>query len=326
MDNNNKHIDPIELLPKYFADEATSEEKKLVDEWRNLQEINSKEFEAFAKLWKISLPVAGLGDIDLDAEWGRMEKVISPVETKTFVLRRVLQIAAAIIFVSILSYLGIKYSSIETQKSPIAELKSFNLPDGSVVALNAGSKITYNKEFGKTNRNLTLKGEAYFEVTKNVGLPFTIAANEASIRVVGTKFNVKAYKDKPEIKVLVTEGTVKLFETKQPAKEVTLNAGESGSFSKTEKIIKKLSVPDLNDIAWKTQIIKFNNTPLSDVAEVLINTYHTNISISPEIKNCIITVEFNNQDLQSVLKILKSTLKLKISVEGNRIKISGEGC
>jgi transmembrane sensor len=326
MENNSKHIDPIEILPKYFAGEADSDEKLLIDEWRSLNEDNKKEFGAFTKLWKVSGPVAGMDNVDLDAEWRRMEKVIDTTRAKTFTITRFLQVAAAIVFITMMSFLGYKYLSVKTEKSPIAEASGFTLPDGSIISLNAGSKITYKKGFGKTHRNLTLQGEAYFEVTKNPGLPFIISANEANIRVVGTKFNVKAYKNNPEIKVYVTEGTVKLFEAKQPVKEVLLTAGESGSFSKQEKVIQKNITSDLNDIAWKTQVIEFNNTPLSEVAEVLINTYHIDISLSQEIKDCPITVNFTKQDLPSVLKVLKSTLNLRIKVETNQIKISGNGC
>jgi ferric-dicitrate binding protein FerR (iron transport regulator) len=326
MENDIRHIDPVELLPKYFADEATSNEREIVEKWRDVNADNKKEFDSFAKLWHISGPVKGLEVINLDAEWERMERAMGPVKTNVFILRRVLQIAAAVVFISILSFLGIKYSSIETQKSTLAELKTVNLPDGSIISLNAGSKITYKKGFGNTHRNISLKGEAYFEVAKNAAVPFVIDANGASIKVVGTKFNVKAYKDKTDIRVMVTEGKVQLFETKQPVKHVTLSAGESATFNKTEKIIRKEPASDLNDIAWKTQDINFNNTPLSQVIDVLINTYHIDISISPEIKDCVITVQFKNQELTSVLKVLKSTLKLKIDVEGDRILITGNGC
>lgn len=326
MENTGKHIDPIELLPKYLAGEATASEIKQVDDWRAENAEHVLEFEAFAKLWNASGPLAGLGDIDLDAEWSRMQKAISPARTKTFTLTRLLQVAAAVIFITILSFIGIKYLSIESHSSSIAQQSVMSLPDGSVISLNAGSKISYKKGFGKTHRNLILKGEAYFEVTKNADLPFIISANEASIRVVGTKFNVKAYKNNTEVKVLVTEGTVKLYETRQAVKEITLNAGESGSYNKSEKVVVKKSTSDLNDIAWKTLIIEFNNTPLSEVAEVLVNTYHTDIVLSPDVKDCPITVNFTRQDLPSVLKVLKSTLDLKIVIEGKQIIITGAGC
>jgi transmembrane sensor len=324
MEKNSKHIDPVELLPKYFAGEATIDEQKTVDEWRAVNPEYRKEFGAFAKLWNISGPVAGLGDIDIDAEWARMEKQIAPAKTTN--LRRVLRVAAAVLILASLSFLGIKYLSVETQKSSIAELKEVTLPDGSVVSLNANSKISYKKGFGKTHRNISLTGEAYFEVAKNAKIPFIISANQASIKVVGTKFNVKAYKNKPEVKVMVTEGIVKVYETKQPEKEVTLVAGESATFNKQENVIRKAPTLNLNDIAWKTQVINLNNTPLSEVAEILNNTYHVDIEIDPVVRDCPITVDFTKQEFPSVLEVLRKTLNLTIKVDGKHVKISGGGC
>ncbi|MBN2485076.1 MAG: FecR domain-containing protein [Bacteroidales bacterium] len=326
MDNNKKHIAPIELLSKYLAGEASFDEKQAIDSWRLSGEENKKEFDAFAKLWNASGQVSTLSNINLDTEWKRLENAISPARAKTISFARILQVAATIAVLTVLSFIGYKFTSVKTEKSPADGLSIIGLPDGSTVSLNAGSKITYKKGFGTTHRNLSLKGEGYFEVAKNAGTPFSVSVNEATVRVVGTKFNIKAYKNTPEVKVLVTDGTVKLYESGQPQKQIILNAGESGSYRSAGKTIQKYTVTNLNDISWKTREIVFYNTPLIEVAEVLSNTYHANIVIGEEIKDCPITVNFTKQELPSVLKVLKSTLNLKITIEGNKIKISGEGC
>jgi transmembrane sensor len=326
MDSHNKHIDPLELLPKYFAKETSTEENLLVENWMADNTGNKKEFDAFAKLWNAAGSTYGLIDIDIDVEWKKLETAILPAQTKTFSLVRVLQIAASVVFISSLAFIGYNYSNTKSEKAPLAELKIVKLPDGSTISLNAGSKISYRKGFGKTHRNMTIKGEAYFEVEKNKALPFVISANEASIEVVGTKFNVKAYPSVKEIKVLVTEGTVKLFQTKNPSNKTTLVAGESGSYAETSDSVRKSAVSNLNDIAWKTLVVDFNNTNLLEVAGILENTYHVPLEIDPKVQNCLITVHFEKQDLVSILKVLKSTLDLKITTENDRIKITGSGC
>jgi len=202
---------------------------------------------------------------------------------------------------------------------------SLQLPDGTAITMNAGSKITYKKGFGTTHRNLTLKGEAFFEVKKEK-VPFIITANEASVRVTGTSFNVKAYEDRSYIKVTVTEGTVRLYETGQQQKEAVLLAGETGIYDKSIKTVSKLAASDLNDLSWKTRVMDFRNTPLSEVAEVLSDTYHVTFKIEPALKNCTVTVIFENRDLGSVIEVLKSTLELTILQKDNLISITGKGC
>lgn len=326
MENEIKNIDPVELLPRYMANEATANERLEVETWRLESELNRKEFEAFEKLWNISITGSDKKDIDIDLEWKKMESAILPSRVKVISFSRVLKIAASVALLITLTFVGFRIAGTKTEKSEVAEMKSLTLPDGSIISLNAGSKIMYQKGFGKTHRQLTLKGEAYFEVSKNPKLPFVISAEGACIQVVGTKFNVKAYKNQSEIKVMVTEGTVKLYETDKPLKEAILTAGQTGTFDKTRKEVKKQATDNQNDIAWKTLEIDFNNTSLQEVAEVLTNTYHIDIKVDPTVKDCPITVHFEQKDFNSVLTILRSTLELKVTTEGKQITISGNGC
>lgn len=327
MISNSQNIAPIELLTKYFANEASIEERKELDAWRMANAVNQKEFDAFEKLWSITGKVTESKEINLDAEWNKIEKSIDPQRKTISLFSRVVSIAASIVVVSTLAFLGLQQMRTTTEKSTVAEASQVTLPDGTIISLNANSKITYSKGFGNKHRNISLKGEAFFEVERNANIPFIISANEAKIEVVGTQFNVKAYKKQPEVNVFVTEGKVQLYESKQPEKKTILTAGESGAYNRVVKTIKKTPISNQNDIAWKTRIIEFNNTPLNEVATVLQNTYQVELIIDSNISECPITVRFENQDIASVLKVLKSTLSLKIEIKKDRVlKISGEGC
>jgi transmembrane sensor len=326
MNNEYQHIDPVGLLPKVFAGEASPEETRLVEEWRAADPQNQAEYEAIGKLWNISGEAAEPGEIDLDAEWRRMEAAMVPVYSGKSVMMRIMQIAASLVIVTVLGFMAIKFSGIRSEKAPAAAQASVILPDGTSVTLNAGSVISYKKGFGSTNRTLNLKGEAWFEVKKNTDLPFVISAGEAKVRVTGTKFNVKAYHRLKDVRVTVTEGTVKFYNHDEPQKEITLHAGETGVMNKSDRVVTILVTGNLNDIAWKTGIMDFHDTPLSDVAEVLINTYHRKIDLDPAIGNCPVTVRFENRELDAVLNVLRSTLDLKITAKGKHITISGKGC
>jgi ferric-dicitrate binding protein FerR (iron transport regulator) len=326
MNSPDKHIVPIELLTKFFAQEANADEIAMVEKWKNSSVENTKEFLAIKKLWNTSETALQKESINVNAEWTKMQGVIVPKSASQFTFKKVLQIAAALLIISSLAFIGLKQTQTTTQKTSIAQVNNILLPDGSSISLNANSKITYDKDFGKTNRNITLKGEGYFEVAKNSKLPFIIKAYDARIEVVGTVFNVKAYKKQKEVKVTVTEGKVKLSESKKSLINTLLIAGETGTYDREKKAIKKQAVANMNDIAWKTKAITFNNTPLHEVVEVLNNTYQVNLIVTEAVKDCTITVEFVEQDLASLLTVLKSTLNLKIHKEDNKYIISGNGC
>lgn len=329
MSDNNQNIAPIDLLTKHFANEANAEEKKQLEAWRLADPENQKEFEAFSKLWNITADANKKEVINIDAEWEHMEKSISSqTEVKTINLfSRVVSIAASIMIISTLAFFGLKQMRTTSEKATITASSEIVLPDGSNISLNVGSRIIYEKGFGETHRNITLKGEAFFDISKNAEIPFIIKANEASIEVIGTQFNVKAYKKQSQVKVLVTEGKVQLFDTKQPEKKTLLVAGEAAIYDRKVKVIKREPDSNQNDIAWKTRIIDFNNAPLNEVVKVLSNTYHYEFIVDPLLADCPITVRFEDQDIVSVLKVLKSTLNLTLTEEKDRVlKITGEGC
>ncbi len=325
MNNEYQHTDPVGLLPKVFAGEATPEENILVEDWRAANPENQAEYDAIGKLWNLSGVAAEPGEIDLDAEWRRMESAMLPVRSGKSVVMRIMQIAASLVIVTLLGIMAIKFSG-STEKAPAAALASVILPDGTSVSLNAGSVITYKRGFGSTHRVLNLKGEAWFEVKKNPELPFIISAGEANIRVTGTKFNVKAWRRLNDVRVTVTEGTVNFYNKIEPEKEIVLHAGETGLMNKSTRLMTTRATGNSNDISWKTGIIDFHDTPLIEVAEVLSNTYHRKIELDPAVMTCPVTVRFENRELDAVLNVLRSTLNLEITTKGKHITISGKGC
>jgi transmembrane sensor len=321
MNNEDQHIDPVGLLPKVLSGEANSEEIRTVNMWISASGENRKEYETYKMLWNLTTPSQ---DIDLDAEWERMESVIDPVYKINYRLR-ILQIAATIVLISALIYIGIRTSTTETMRSPLSGVSNYSLPDGTKVSLNAGSKITYKKGFGVSHRNLALEGEGFFEVRK-AQTPFIITAGKVGVQVTGTTFNISAFKSKQELRVTVTEGSVKLFVNRLHEIQTVVQAGETGIFNPvTEEVSKAMSI-DPNDFSWKTGIMEFKNSSLGEVTGVLQNTYHIPISVDTSVINCTITVRFENQDADSVLNVLKSTLDLNITRKGKRILITGDGC
>jgi len=326
MDNKNSHTDPVVLLPRIFSGTATSEERNIVDQWIASDPENRNHYKAFEKLWNITGNISADRDIDTDVEWKKLGSKMKKQKPVIIQLRTLVKVAASVILILGLSFMGIWLNFNKVVKSPVASTTEYKLPDGTSVTLNADSKIFIRKGFGVTHRSVSLKGEAYFEVAGNNVLAFEIAADKARIRVTGTKFNVKANSKTKNISVLVTEGSVMLYESSGKYGSELLNTGESGTYDEVRQIVEKKQETDLNDIAWKTREIEFNHTTLKEVAEILTNTYHKKITVSPEIENCSVTVSFTDKDLETILNILGSTLDLSVARKAKQIFITGKGC
>jgi len=327
MNDKEKHIVPIDLLTKVLAGEANADELDLIEKWQNNSEANRSEYEQFKKLWNYTTKVENKADIDVDQEWVRMEKVMSTDVKKHLGFSTFLRIAAAILILASAAVFTIRQAQTTSYNAKELALNDIQLPDGSVVSLNANSKLSFDKGFGTKHRDVKLVGEGFFEVAKNKDLPYIIQAADAQVKVVGTKFNVKAYKKQNEVKVTVTEGKVLLSDKKKSsARNIYLKAGETGRLNNTEGKIEKNETINMNDISWKTFELDFNNSTLAEVVDVLSNTYHIDIKVDDNIRNCEITVHFSNTDFVSVLKVLKSTLDLSVKKQNDIIYISGKQC
>lgn len=104
-------------------------------------------------------------------------------------------------------------------EAPLGSRTKLTLPDGTLVWLNAGSRITYSQGFGVGNRKIELIGEGYFEVKRNEEVPFLVKTNSLLVKVLGTKFNFRDYPDDAEAIVSLSEGKVALNNLLKKEKE-----------------------------------------------------------------------------------------------------------
>ena len=150
---------------------------------------------------------------------------------------------------------------------PKGETMQLLFPDGSLAHLNADTKITYPKKFGLFNRKITLEGEAYFQVASNKKRPFIVNTGETSVKVLGTSFNVNAYKDNREVRVVLDEGKV-VFAT--GGNEYKLNLGQKFIYDKENKQLFMVNLSRSEDESlWKSNQIRLNDTPLSETLSIL---------------------------------------------------------
>lgn len=329
MSNDKLHID-IDLITRYFSGECTPEEQNAVLQWKESSTENNAEFRGLEEVWKAMDTTMPDRNIDIEAEWTQHQNFYLPKEIQTAKNRSLyfsIRIAASILLLLGLGYFGWYYFSDKTVASDIAATQQITLPDGSKVTLNAGSRLNYKTSFGRETRLVSLQGEAYFEVTKNPNKPFIISVNGAEVKVLGTSFNIKAYSNDANVEVTVAEGTVTVYRKGDQTKQVIITKGQQAVYNPARQIIEKKENSDRNFIAWKTRTIVFENDSLSNIVKTLQSVYHLDFIIEGvQLKNCTVTTSFEDKDLGTVLKILKSTLDISFEEKDGKIVIKGKGC
>lgn len=214
---------------------------------------------------------------------------------------------------------GNDYASSEMVAKAGDEKKQLILPDGTIVWLNADSYISYGKEFGIRNRNVSLTGEAFFDVAKT-GVDFVVATHSMSIRVKGTRFNVSAFSDNNESTTL-EEGSVALT-IKGQDQPIDMKPGDQVTFNEHSSEVTRKVVHAPSYSAWKEEELRFDNSSLKDVIDEIGKRYKVIISIeSSTAGNEHLSMTIRNETLEEVLELITISSSLKYKVEGNQVKI-----
>jgi transmembrane sensor len=196
------------------------------------------------------------------------------------------------------------------------------LPDGTKVKLNHGSKISYIKDLGDKYREVTLSGEGFFNVTPNPLKPFIIKTNGASIKVLGTSFNVYAYSESSTVEVIVETGKVELFEhdlsKAMKVEKVLLLPGEKGTFNKKNGTIAKEKAINPNNLSWFTHEIEFKYTRLADVFQTLQRVYNIQITTNEGVDlDKKLSATFSKQKPDYIMEVIAMTQNLSLQKTSN---------
>ncbi len=192
------------------------------------------------------------------------------------------------------------------------------LPDGSTVLLNSKSKLLYPENFNSNFREVTLIGEALFDITHNPDQPFIVKTDNYNIKVLGTTFNVKSYtKDKETATTLIT-GKVEILRDKKEV--IILKPSQKATFSKKEKHIKIKEVVSSDIIAWKDGSLIFDKTSMEQVILDLERRYSIKINInSPKLLKYEYTGTFNDLTIDEVLSIIAISSPITFTKSNNII-------
>jgi len=210
------------------------------------------------------------------------------------------------------------YNTISTQKGGQYQLA---LPDGSLVWLNAASSITYPTAFGSTERKVKVQGEAYFEIRQLANQPFIVETDNQEVLVLGTSFNINAYKaDASETTLISGRVKVKNLSNANTASH-TLSIGEKALINKQGIQIAKANIEEIT--AWKNGYFQFQGE-LQDIMDQIGRWYDVGIDYRLSGKEAISFGGRISRDrsLQEVLTIIEATGNVHFKVEGRRVMVS----
>lgn len=201
------------------------------------------------------------------------------------------------------------------------------LTDGSAVWLSPGTELRYAPTFGRSRREVTLKGEAFFEVTRDTLRPFVIQAGAMRTEVLGTSFNVRAYPQSPRFEVSVVSGKVAVSGSR-PESRVLLEKRQQAVFNPTNASLTRAQLPlSAKPQLWEPTTIQFEWASLGAVARALEDAFDVSITFSnPALKNCRLRADFTNLRLPVILDLLCQATDATYSLDGRNVRLDGAGC
>jgi transmembrane sensor len=211
------------------------------------------------------------------------------------------------------------------KKTVMGEKSIVTLLDGTKITLNADSKLKYPVRFGEESREVSLEGEAYFEVTHDAGKPFIVHAGNVSTTDLGTKFNISAFPGEKTIIVSLEEGKVEITTDKSGSKkeDVFLSPAQQLVYNKENETSSIELFDSQKASGWKDNILVFDNVPLSKVLVPLERYFGVKFNIADQsFSNRTIKANFKNESLWTVVKVLEKATGLtsKTTKENNEIK------
>ena len=323
------------LLRKNFTGDISSEEEIRLQRWIHESIENQKIAETLSQVWqeKSAEPELINSEAQIDHIWQRSQDNLQTLQKDWSYL---LKIAAVIVlfittpllvinFMQVSSEAPVPQATTEIIKSnPAGQKAKFYLPDGSLVWLNGASTITYDSKFNEINRNISLQGEAYFEVSRNKNLPFRVSIGKLTTTALGTAFNIEAYPDDEEKKISLLHGKVKVVVSDDNKKEdFILNPGYQIRYSSISERSEKQSFDPNQVVGWKEGKLVFAGANYQEVTRKLEKWYGVDITTrgNPP-AGWKLSTTYQDESLRNILKNLRFGKKFNYKLGKDELKIN----
>lgn len=312
MENRINHI-----IARVLSGEASPEDIFVLSDWLTQDEKNKNEFQQIKSYWEAEV-VSSHSFIPSHA----IEKLQAKIreEDRKQKRRKWMRIGgscAAAVFLFLLSLSVLFWKDMESippeQYTYLAggHKTDFILSDGTHITLNKNSSLTYTGEFGKAIRSVRLEGEAYFEVAKDSLHPFDVEMHGATVRVLGTHFNLKAEKGSDQIIATLIEGSIRFQGAKH---SIVMAPNQQLSFSRSSNKVNLKAVDAEVFIAWKDELLKYVSIPFVQLVAELEKNYKIEIRLeNKKLTDPSLTVSgtfTKEQNIEEVLKVISRSVPI----------------
>ena len=209
-----------------------------------------------------------------------------------------------------------KIPAFNTIKTPVGGQYRVVLSDGTKVWLNSGSSIKFPVTFVGNERSVEIEGEAYFEVAKDKKKPFKVFSDDQVVEVLGTHFNVNAYKDEANIKTTLAEGSVKVS---SDGISNMITPGQQARLSRKSHAMNIVAVDTDAAISWKDGLFVFNDEDIHSIMRKVSRWYGVEVVFQNDINEKFGGVISKFENVSQVLKILEVTETIHFKIEKRRI-------
>lgn len=319
-----------EIIKKYLDNQCSEGEQVLVEAWYKSFENNPD----------------GISDLSDDEREELIQRVRQNIDRKIkpiqiYSPQRWVWYASGIaamllIFISLSFYFNPKSNdNIARIKSDIplsdwakyenssAKILKISLPDGSMVWLQPKTQLSYNQS-DRVYRQVNLRGEAFFEVKRDEARPFLIYSGKMTTKVLGTSFNVKAYPETEKFEVSVVTGKVSVMNESE--REVFVTPKQQVVLENKSDILTINELPKDKTFYWELSSLTFDNTSMEEVVDNIEHNFNVKIYLNPNLKNCRLSGNFNQEHLSSILEIICKSIDAEYVMNGQEIYLRGSGC
>ncbi len=330
------------LLDDFFISSMKHPDAATEKFWQDFEQAHPSQSEKLSEARKLVTVLSFTKDIPAaGAKENLWNKIVAEsknepakvVPIKSSVIKKWMAVAASVAVISVASWMAFFRGGTEkeTIQTAYGEKKELLLPDNSTIVLNANSSLQYSKEWNNEKpREIWVNGEAYLKVT-HTNIPntkviphdrFIVHLSNINVEVLGTTFTVKDRRN--EATIVLETGSVKVTVPQQESDTLTMKPGERVTYKNGTKQLNKTIVDAASTIAWISNKLVFDNTPMKDVVDMIEDNYGLKTEMSDELLQRSISGTCGSANDTTILKSLEIILNATIIRKGKNIEIKAK--
>ena len=321
---------PWEAIAARLKNEANTGQLLQIEEWLALSPENQVILSEIINTWSLTRHKTQFYEPDKTINWAKLMKRIDHPQSRTIQLNTWYRWIAAASIIAVVFLAGLGLGDVFFKSSPnIAFVKitapegsktQIILPDSTRVWLNSGAELQYPVDFSAQNRQVTMIGECFFDVTKDPEYPFIVDGSKLRVKVYGTKFNVNEDRFTKGTDITLISGKVEVY-NQQNQLLSKLNPGEQLVYNNGLSQVQKTQNPEALT-AWINNMLIFNNQPFEEVINYLEKWYGVKITLDKTLfYNYNYTFKVKTESLREVLELISFITPIEYRIEGEKVAI-----